>query len=76
MPSVPGLENAGAEFGAAEIGRLLDMDNVVGIAEIMDYVGVINDTERMHSIIEEGVKRGMFLQGMHPTAPVRSSRHI
>lgn len=37
VPSVPGLENAGAEFGAAEIGRLLDMDNVVGIAEIMDY---------------------------------------
>lgn len=66
VPSVPGLENAGAEFGAAEIGRLLDMDNVVGIAEIMDYVGVINDTERMHSIIEEGVKRGMFLQGHAP----------
>ena len=63
VPAVPGIENAGASFGAEEVGRILDMDGVVGIAEIMDYVGVINDAERMHSIIDEGEKRGMYLQG-------------
>lgn len=66
VPAVPGIENAGASFGAEEVGRMLDMDGVVGIAEIMDYIGVIDDVERMHSIIEEGEKRGMFLQGHAP----------
>ncbi len=68
VPAVPGLESSGAEFGAEEIGRILDMDGVVGIAEIMDYVGVYNDCERMHKIIDEGRKRGMFLQGHSPMA--------
>ena len=66
VPSVPGMENAGAEFLAKEVGELLDMDDVIGIAEIMDYVGVIQDSERMHTIIDEGLRRGMFLQGHAP----------
>ena len=36
VPSLPGMENAGAEFLAKEVGELLDMDGVIGIAEIMD----------------------------------------
>ena len=66
MPSVPELESTGAVFGAREVGGLLDMDDVVGIAEIMDFVGVYQDSPRMHSIIDEGEKRGMYLQGHAP----------
>ena len=46
-----------------EIGNVM---GVVGIAEIMDFVGVYQDDHRMHSIIDEGVKRGMYLQGHAP----------
>lgn len=66
VPAVPGMENAGAEFLAKEVGELLDMDDVIGIAEIMDYVGVIQDSERMRTIIDEGLRRGVFLQGHAP----------
>ena len=66
VPAVPGVENAGAAFLAKEVGELLDMDNVIGIAEVMDYVGVINDCERMHTIVDEGLKRGAFIQGHAP----------
>ncbi len=66
VPAVPALECAGAEFDAAQVGAVLDMPDVVGIAEIMDYVGVLKDTHRMHSIIEEGLKRDMYLQGHAP----------
>jgi len=66
VPAVPGIESTGAVFLAKEVGEMLDMDGVVGIAEIMDYVGVIQDSERMHTIIDEGVKRNMFLQGHAP----------
>ncbi|MCC8126707.1 MAG: amidohydrolase family protein [Clostridiales bacterium] len=66
VPSVPGKESTGAVFTAKEVADMLDMDDIVGIAEIMDYVGVIQDSERMHTIIDEGEKRGAFLQGHAP----------
>jgi adenine deaminase len=66
VPSVPGLEGAGAVFGAKEVAALLDKPDVVGIAEIMDFVGVIGGTERMNSIIAEGLRRNLFLQGHAP----------
>lgn len=66
VPAVPGVEGAGASFGAKEVGELLDLPDVVGIAEIMDFVGVYRDNERMHTIIAEGDRRGMFLQGHAP----------
>ena len=66
VPAVPELESTGASFGAKEVGEILDMDDVVGTAEIMDFVGVYQDGDRMHSIIDEGIKRGMYLQGHAP----------
>lgn len=66
VPAVPGLESSGAEFTYKEIKEILDMEDVVGIAEIMDFVGVYNDTERMHKIIDEGIKKDVFLQGHAP----------
>lgn len=66
VPSVPALEGAGASFGANEIAELLDIPGVIGIAELMDYINVINDEKRMHSILAEGWKRDVFLQGHAP----------
>ena len=64
--SIRECQTTGAVFMAKEVGEILDMDDVVGVAEIMDYVGVIQCSDRMTAIIEEGVKRGMFLQGHAP----------
>lgn len=66
VPSVPALEGAGASFLAKEIAELLDTEGIIGIAEVMDYVNVINDEKRMHDILHEGWKRNVFLQGHAP----------
>lgn len=66
VPSVPGLEDSGSLFTEKEIGFLLDQPGVIGIAELMNYVDISHDDGRMHRIIEEGVKRGVFLQGHAP----------
>ena len=66
VPAVPGKEATGAVFSAKEVGELLDTEGVIGIAEIMDFIGVYQDSERMHSIIDEGIKRDMYLQGHAP----------
>ena len=67
VPAVPTVEGAGAAFHAAEVADLLERDGVIGIAEIMDYIGVYDNDERMRTIIDEGLKRGMFLQGHSPS---------
>ena len=66
VPAVPAVENAGASFGAEEVKQLLKKPNVIGIAEVMDYLGVINDDKRMHDIIEEGKAAKGFIQGHAP----------
>lgn len=66
VPAVPGLENAGAVFSEKEISAILDMENVIGIAELMDYVGIANDSDRMHKIVDVGIEKDAFLQGHAP----------
>lgn len=64
VPSVEHKENAGATFYAEEIKTLLQEERVVGIGEIMDYIGVIHNSPRMVDIIEAG--KDTFLQGHIP----------
>ena len=66
VPAAPAVESSGASFGAEEIAALLEHDGVIGIAEIMDYLGVCRDDARMHAVIGEGLLRGAFLQGHAP----------
>lgn len=66
VPSVPGVENSGASFGEEEIARLLELPEVLGIAEIMNYVDVCQGEARMSRIIAEGLKRNLYLQGHAP----------
>lgn len=66
VPAVPGLETSGAVFGADDIGNMLEDEKVIGIAEIMDYIGVINQSERMASIIDKGLEKGVYNEGHLP----------
>lgn len=66
VPAVPSVEGAGAAFFRDEIHHLLQYDDVIGVAEIMDYNGVINDDGRMHDIVQAGRDAGGFLQGHAP----------
>jgi len=60
---ITAAHNAGASFDAKEISELLELENVTAVAEIMDFVGVIRGSKRMHDIIEAGEKKHAFLQG-------------
>lgn len=73
VPAVPGLETSGAAFKAADIGELLDKDGVIGVAELMDYTGVIKQDVRMAGIVEEGLKRGVYNEGHLPRV---TGRHL
>ncbi|MBP3371896.1 MAG: adenine deaminase, partial [Clostridia bacterium] len=66
IPSVEGAEGSGAKFTVKEVEELLGEDGILGIAEVMDFVGVINDVPRMPDIVQAGIDRGMFIQGHAP----------
>ncbi len=66
VPSVPGLEGNGAEFTAKEIEKMMNLSNVIGLGEVMDFVGVANASDRMMSIIEVFEKDGRYIQGHAP----------
>lgn len=66
VPSVLGLENAGAEFDYKIVDKLLDRDRVLGLGEVMDYIGVIHNDKRMEDIIDIAYQKNMFLQGHAP----------
>ncbi|MGD9569574.1 MAG: adenine deaminase [Sedimentibacter sp.] len=66
VPAVPGLENSAAVFSEKEITSLLNLDRVIGLAEVMDFMGVINNDDRMVNIIEAVDKKNMFIEGHAP----------
>ncbi|MCD8082209.1 MAG: adenine deaminase [Clostridiales bacterium] len=66
VPAVPGCENAGASFSAKEIRELARLERVVGLAEVMDFYGVIHGDPRMMEIIRAAEDCGLYLQGHAP----------
>lgn len=63
VPAAPGLESSGAVFGRDEIEQLLDIEDILGVAEVMDYYGVINNSSRMRDILDLALERDVFVQG-------------
>ena len=66
VPSVPGLEEAGASFDASVIDRLAKLPRVIGLAEVMDFLGVVDGEDRMMEIIDAAERNGLYLQGHLP----------
>lgn len=66
VPAVPNKENSGAIFTDQEVNQLLDMDRVIGLAEVMDYLGVIHNDKRMVDILRTTEEKDLFIQGHAP----------
>jgi len=63
VPSLPGKENGGAVFGREEIDELMKLKRVVGLAEVMDYYGVMNNAPRMVDLVGYCLEHEKFVQG-------------
>jgi adenine deaminase len=66
VPSVPGFETSGASFKADTIKEMLSWDRVIGLGELMDYMGIAAGEKRTIDIIQAAVDVGGFLQGHAP----------
>lgn len=66
VPAVLELENSGAVFSAKEVEELSHLERCSGLAEVMDYVGVIDQEERMMDILNVMEEKGLYIQGHAP----------
>ena len=66
VPSVPGLENAGASLTAEDVMALFELPQVNGLAEVMDGVGLINGEARTTSIVNAAHQHHKRIQGHAP----------
>jgi len=73
VPAVDGIETAGARFDAADVAAMLRWPRVLGVAELMDYPGVVRQREHMAAIVEAGLASGKMLEGH---APLLSGRDL
>jgi adenine deaminase len=66
VPSVPGKETTGADLSPEDVSEMLTWPGVIGVAEVMDYMGVINGSPKMLGIVQAGLEAGVNIQGHAP----------
>src|SRR5215211_1688458 len=65
VPASP-WENSGYVLGADEIDSLLDQERVVGIAEVMNFPGLLDTVPDVLAKVEVGHRRGVPIDGHAP----------
>ncbi len=65
VPSSP-LETSGAIITAEDVAEMLEWENVIGLAEMMNYPGVINKDPEVLKKIEVAKERGRPIDGHCP----------
>jgi adenine deaminase len=73
LRAVDGIETAGARFDAAAVAEMLTWERVVGVAELMDYPGIVRQNDHIAAIVEAGLAAGTRLEGH---APLLSGREL
>ena len=63
VPAVPGFEDTGSYIGPDEIRESMEWDSVVGLGEMMNFVGVVNGTDHAHGELAETLKADKVITG-------------
>jgi adenine deaminase len=66
VPSAPGLETNGGEITLADVREGLKWDRVVGLAEVMDFPGVLSIDRRIHGEIRAALDCQSVVEGHAP----------
>jgi adenine deaminase len=63
VPPQPGLELSGADLYGPDITEMLSWDEVGGLAEVMDMLGVLGGADRMVDVVAAGLESGKLVSG-------------
>lgn len=68
VPSAPGLETPGAVIGPAEVAEAMTWPGVIGLGEMMNFLGVSNGDLKAHAEMAEARAAGKVIGG-HYASP-------
>jgi adenine deaminase len=63
VPPQPGLERSGADLYGPDITEMLSWEEVGGLAEVMDMLGVLGGADRMVDVVAAGIDSGKLVSG-------------
>ncbi len=63
VPALPGLEDAGAVIGPAEVEEAMTWDRVAGLGEMMNMPGVLGADGEVHSMLRATLQAGKVITG-------------
>ncbi|UCH59276.1 MAG: adenine deaminase [Anaerolineales bacterium] len=63
VPSAPGLETSGASITPEDVAEALQWEGIIGLGEMMNFPGVFNNDEMMHSEMAETRLAGKVIGG-------------
>lgn len=61
------LETPNASIEPEDVEKLAKIENVIALGEVMDYMGVLNNNEKLLEIIEIAKKHNLLIEGHCPT---------
>lgn len=67
VPATDDLEDAGASLTVEDIQEGLTWENVQGLGEVMNFLGVVHGDSKMHGEIAETIKAGKTVTGHFPS---------
>ena len=63
IPSLPGFETSGFDVTNKEMDKMLNLNGVIGLGEVMDFNAVSHGEKRMIDIIQAASDKGVLLDG-------------
>ncbi|MBW8011557.1 MAG: adenine deaminase [Chloroflexi bacterium] len=68
VPSAPGLETPGASIGPEEVAEAMSWEGIIGLGEMMNFPGVVNNYHKMLAEMAETRQAGKVIGG-HYASP-------
>jgi adenine deaminase len=75
VPSAPGLEESGAEFGPKEIAEAMAWPNIIGLGEVMNFPGVAAGDARMVGEIAQAMAAKKTVGGHYASPDLGNAFH-
>ena len=66
VPGIPGFEDTGAEISVDDIREMMSWDSVVGLGEMMNYIGILSGDNKPHDIVCETLRADKIVTGHYP----------
>jgi adenine deaminase len=63
VPAVPAFEDAGAAIGPEDVAEFMDLEDICGLGEMMNFPGVLSGDENVHKEIQVTLARDKIVTG-------------